>query len=88
MCNFFKGYYPTEKEIVNMQNEIRHSTVLETGEPQETCDLDTFVRLFVNHRPVWGIGKENIKEAFDIVSDNKGSLNIGNQTDNSLLYFK
>ncbi len=57
-----------------MQNEIRHSTVLETGEPQQFCDLDTFVRLFVNHRPVWGIGKENIQEAFDIISENKGVL--------------
>jgi len=80
------GYYPTNKEILNMQNEIRHSTVLETGEPQEYCDTDTFVRLFVNHRPVWGISKENIKEAFEVIAadfnkDNKdprgGTLNFG-----------
>ena len=60
-----------------MQDEIRNSTMQETGEPQNDCDLDTFVRLFVNHRPVWGIGKENIKEAFDIISENKGSLTYG-----------
>lgn len=80
------GYYPTNKEILNMQNEIRHSTVLETGEPQEYCDTDTFVRLFVNHRPVWGISKDNIKEAFDVIAadfnkDNKdargGTMNFG-----------
>lgn len=27
-------------------------------------DLNTFIRLFVNHRPVYGIGKNNIQEAF------------------------
>jgi len=27
-------------------------------------DLNTFIRLFVNHRPVYGIGKNNIEEAF------------------------
>lgn len=27
-------------------------------------DLDTFIRLFVNHRPVYGIGKPHIEKAF------------------------
>ena len=31
---------------------------------QTTCvDMNTFIRLFVNHRPVYGIGKGNIDEA-------------------------
>ena len=27
-------------------------------------DLNTFIKLFVNHRPVYGIGKNNIQDAF------------------------
>jgi hypothetical protein len=45
-------------------------------------DLNTFIRLFVNHRPVYGIGKNNIQEAFSSLyaEDNKerGILTKGN----------
>ena len=39
-------------------------------------DLDTFVRLFVNHRPVYGIGKPHIEKAFGAMlgGDTKGSI--------------
>ena len=31
--------------------------------------IDTFIKLFVNHRPVYGIGKNNIEEAFRVLID-------------------
>jgi hypothetical protein len=31
--------------------------------------IDTFIKLFVNHRPVYGIGKNNIEEAFKVLID-------------------
>ena len=58
------GYYPTQQEILNMMNEVRFSTYTTQGEPNLHVDLNTFIKLFVNHRPVYGIGKNNIDEAF------------------------
>jgi hypothetical protein len=47
-----------------MQNEIKYSKYLENyGEPTTELDLDAFLRLFVNHRPVWGIGMTQIQSA-------------------------
>lgn len=43
-------------------------------------DLNTFIRLFVNHRPVYGIGKNNIQEAFaSLLRDDKdgGTISKG-----------
>jgi len=65
------GYYPTEKEIENMQAEVKYSSFLETGEYIEECDLETFVKLFVNHRPVYGIGKQNIETALNVLTENQ-----------------
>jgi hypothetical protein len=50
-----------------MMNEVRFSTYTDYGQPQLEVDLDTFIRLFVNHRPVYGIGKNNIDEAFKAI---------------------
>jgi len=53
-------------------------------------DLNTFIRLFVNHRPVYGIGKNNIQEAFESLfnEDNKerGMLTRGRDLYRLLLY--
>ena len=58
------GYYPTNKEIENMMNEVKYSHFLETGQYETELNLSSFVkflifniRLFVNHRPVYGIVK-------------------------------
>ena len=40
-----------------MRDEVRFSKFAESGEYIEAVDLDTFIRLFVNHRPVYGLGK-------------------------------
>lgn len=58
------GYYPTLQEIDNMKDEVKFLTFSEKGEQKSSVDLDTFTKLFVNHRPVYGIGKNNIEEAF------------------------
>jgi hypothetical protein len=57
--------------VENMQNEIRYSKYLETGEQVVELDLKIFLRLFVNHRPVYGIGKTRINEALAILTENK-----------------
>ena len=58
------GYYPTQQEIHNMQNEVRFSSITESGQPNLSVNFETFIKLFVNHRPVYGIGKNNIEDAF------------------------
>jgi len=69
------GYYPTNQEINNMMNEVRFSTYTDSGEPNLYVDLPTFIKLFVNHRPVYGIGKNNIDEAFNsILQDLDGDV--------------
>jgi len=56
-----------------MKNEVRYSNFSETDNnvnnnaqsfKLNAVDLNTFIRLFVNHRPVYGIGQKNIQEAF------------------------
>ncbi len=59
------GHYPNEQEIENMQNEVKFSNFAETGQYVVSFDLDTFIKLFVNHRPVYGIGKPHIDKAFN-----------------------
>jgi cilia- and flagella-associated protein 251 len=58
-----------------MQNEIKFSKILESyGDPTTELDLDAFLRLFVNHRPVWGIGMAQIQTALQTLSKGKNSI--------------
>ena len=60
-----------------MMNEVRFSSITTMGEPNIWVDLNTFIKLFVNHRPVYGIGKNNIDDAFKAIladSDDPGAL--------------
>ena len=59
-----------------MMNEVRFSSITTMGEPNIWVDLNTFIKLFVNHRPVYGIGKNNIDDAFKAIladSDDPGA---------------
>jgi WD40 repeat protein len=61
------GYYPTKLEIENMQNEVLYSQMLQTGKHEDSLVLDTFVRLFINHRPVYGLTTNLIKEKLKVL---------------------
>lgn len=65
------GHYPTSKEIENMKNEVEFGNFTENCEKVDRFNLDTFVRLFVNHRPVYGIGKPHIEKAFEALFGKK-----------------
>lgn len=70
------GYYPTEQEVQNMKDEVKFSIFSDEGKATTSVELDQFIKLFVNHRPVYGIGKNNIEEAFRILSQGRdGSAN-------------
>jgi|MDSV01.2.fsa_nt_gb cilia- and flagella-associated protein 251 len=66
------GYYPSEKEIENMVGEVKYARFLEDGTTQEEIGFDDFLKLYVNHRPVYGVGKQQIQEAFEVLADKLG----------------
>ena len=54
------GFYPTQSEIKSMQDEIKYSKI-HKGEYVQELELDTFVKQFINHRPVYGLTKKHIE---------------------------
>merc|ERR550525_3516 len=59
------GYFPTQLEIKNMTAEVKYSRFGETGEFVDRIGFEDVVRLYVNHRPVFAVGPEQIKQAFE-----------------------
>lgn len=70
------GYYPTEAEVKNMKDEVKFSVYSDNGDATTSVEIDTFIRLFVNHRPVYGIGKNNIEDAFAALSGDVGGVQL------------
>lgn len=69
------GYYPTQYESDLIRNEIQYSKFIETNEKTETIDFQTFLRLFLNHRPVVPPSLDEIENAFRILgADQDGQL--------------
>ena len=69
------GYYPSEREIDELMHEARAAQQVAGGEHLDTVDFDAFVKLYVNHRPVFGVGKEAIAAAFKAIgADGIGQL--------------
>lgn len=59
------GYFPTQLEIQNMQNEVKYSKFGDTGDYVNRIGFDDLVKLYVNHRPVFAVGPEQIRQAFE-----------------------
>jgi hypothetical protein len=70
------GYYPTEQEVQNMNDEVKFSIFSDEGKATTSVELDQFIKLFVNHRPVYGIGKNNIEEAFRVLAQESNDLSL------------
>eukprot|EP01119_Soliformovum_irregulare_P015157 TRINITY_DN4224_c1_g1_i3.p1 TRINITY_DN4224_c1_g1~~TRINITY_DN4224_c1_g1_i3.p1 ORF type:complete len:531 (+),score=134.78 TRINITY_DN4224_c1_g1_i3:2-1594(+) len=72
------GFYPTEKELADLINEVRlESFTAGNGQDDAPLEIDllTLVRLYVNHRPVFGVGRAEIEGAFEkLAGSKKGSL--------------
>ena len=58
------GYYPTQTEILNMCSEVKYSQFAETGQQVESVTFEQFLKLYVNHRPIWGYSKGEVEDAF------------------------
>ncbi|EGD75045.1 hypothetical protein PTSG_06702 [Salpingoeca rosetta] len=69
------GFFPTEHQIAEMNNEIKFKDYFTTREYKTTVDLDDLVTLLVNHRPALGLAPSDLHEAFAaLVAEGDGSL--------------
>ncbi|CAK90550.1 unnamed protein product (macronuclear) [Paramecium tetraurelia] len=68
------GYFPTNQEIENMINEIKFSKYLETGEQISELEINTFLKLYVNHKPVNGVTKGQIYDALKTLATDTGVI--------------
>jgi WD40 repeat protein/Ca2+-binding EF-hand superfamily protein len=59
------GYYPSEQEVEDMTNEVKFSQYVDTGLTIDKIDLAGLIKLYINHRPAFGLQPEDLEEAFD-----------------------
>ncbi|XP_059176207.1 cilia- and flagella-associated protein 251-like isoform X2 [Physella acuta] len=63
------GFYPSEQEIEDMLNEIKYDEYVNLGHYQEDIDLGGFIKLYVNHRPAFGLSAEKLLWAFETLAE-------------------
>jgi WD40 repeat protein/Ca2+-binding EF-hand superfamily protein len=73
------GFYPTDQEIQHMCSEVKFSKFTQTSETVESLDLPEFVKLYVNHRPVFGVGKAQIERAFEVLAQKSQQRGVGDK---------
>ncbi|KFQ26000.1 WD repeat-containing protein 66, partial [Merops nubicus] len=61
------GFYPSEEEIEEMINEIKFSKYADTGEQVTKINLEDFIKLYINHRPAFGLSMSKIRRAFQVL---------------------
>uniref|UniRef100_A0A8D2Q6N2 Cilia- and flagella-associated protein 251 n=1 Tax=Varanus komodoensis TaxID=61221 RepID=A0A8D2Q6N2_VARKO len=61
------GFYPSEEQIEDMLNEVKFSEYLDTGKQVTHINLGDFIKLYVNHRPAFGLAAREIQNAFRVL---------------------
>ncbi|KFP86798.1 WD repeat-containing protein 66, partial [Acanthisitta chloris] len=61
------GFYPSEKEIEEMINEVKLSKCMDTGEQVTQINLEEFIKLYINHHPAFGLSMKTIQQAFRVL---------------------
>ncbi|KAG8146043.1 hypothetical protein E2320_012466 [Naja naja] len=60
------GFYPSEDQIEDMLNEVKFGEFLDTGKQVTHINLGDFIKLYVNHRPAFGLASQEIQQAFEM----------------------
>eukprot|EP01137_Pigoraptor_chileana_P005501 Opistho-2@48652 len=60
------GFFPSEQQVEDIVNEVKFSSYVDTQEYVRDVNLEQLVKLYVNHRPVFGISSDELEEAFAI----------------------
>ncbi|XP_077164630.1 cilia- and flagella-associated protein 251 [Paroedura picta] len=61
------GFYPSEEQIENMLNEVKFGEYLESGKQVTEINLGDFIKLYINHRPAFGLSIKEIEAAFHVL---------------------
>ncbi|NXD77197.1 CF251 protein, partial [Halcyon senegalensis] len=61
------GFYPSEEKIEEMINEVKFSKYVDTGEQVTKINLGDFIKLYINHRPAFGLSMKKIQRAFQVL---------------------
>nr|CAH7750256.1 unnamed protein product [Callosobruchus chinensis] len=64
------GFYPSEYELENMMVDIKYKYYEETQMIGQEVSFIDFVKLFCNHKPVYGYSRQEIEKAFQIMVEN------------------
>ena len=71
------GFFPSEQEIADLLNEVKFSQYVETGQHTASIDLEGFIRLFINHRPAYGLHPFHLAEALHVLGEGTGGVERG-----------
>jgi len=50
-------------------HEVKQNRMADTGNLVNEIDFEDFVRLYINHRPAFGVSADKLKKAFDTFSE-------------------
>lgn len=62
-------------QLETMMEEVSYKHYAETGRLVEEMTFEDFVKLYVNHRPAFGITKTQIRQAFQVFATPENSTN-------------
>lgn len=79
------GYFPTQSEIERLVAEVESSELpidgssssLSNAQKVDSIDFPSFVKLFVNHRPIFSIDVNDVADALNALQKDNGTSGVG-----------